>query len=72
MITEQRQYRRTLTTFPVRAGLLYGVLAVGLAFLVSKFGGVLQASLAINGALSGPILGVFSLGIFVPFANGKV
>ena len=52
--------------------MLYGVLAVGLAFMVSKFGGVLQASLAINGALSGPVLGVFSLGLFVPFANGKV
>ncbi|KAF0307766.1 Sodium-coupled monocarboxylate transporter 1 [Amphibalanus amphitrite] len=51
--------------------LLYGVMAVGLAFLVSKFGGVLQASLAINGALSGPVLGVFSLGLFIPFANGK-
>jgi len=50
---------------------LYGCLAVGLGFMVSKLGGVLQASLAINGALSGPVLGIFVMGIFLPFTNGK-
>ncbi|XP_037080771.1 sodium-coupled monocarboxylate transporter 1-like, partial [Pollicipes pollicipes] len=50
---------------------LYGCLAVGMAFMASQLGGVLQASLSITGAVSGPVHGVFMLGIFVPFSNGK-
>ena len=54
------------------AGFLYGCIAVGLAFVASKLGGVLQATMSITNAFGGPLLGVFTLGIFVPFANGKV
>ncbi|XP_037079494.1 sodium-coupled monocarboxylate transporter 1-like [Pollicipes pollicipes] len=52
--------------------LLYGCLTLAMGFLASQLGGVLQASLAVTGAVSGPILGVFTLGILVPFANAKV
>ncbi|KAF0307765.1 Sodium-coupled monocarboxylate transporter 2 [Amphibalanus amphitrite] len=51
--------------------MLYGLVAVGLAFVASNLGGVLQATMSITSAFGGPLLGVFTLGIFVPFANGK-
>ena len=53
------------------AGFLYGCVSVGLAFVASRLGGILQATMSIVSAFGGPLLGVFTLGIFVPFSNGK-
>ena len=51
---------------------LYGLLAISLSFLVGRLGTVLQASIAISGAIRGPLFGLFCLGIFLPFTNKKV
>ena len=52
--------------------IVFGVLVIGLMWLASKFGRILTAALALHGAIGGPLLGVFTLGMFVPAANSKV
>jgi sodium-coupled monocarboxylate transporter 8/12 len=39
--------------------------------LVKNIPGLVQAWLGIFGVLGGPVLGVFSLGMFLPWANSK-
>jgi sodium-coupled monocarboxylate transporter 8/12 len=53
-------------------GFVYGLLTVGMAFIAGSFSGILAAALVVFGAASGPILGVFVLGIFMPFVNKYV
>ncbi|XP_013164739.1 PREDICTED: putative sodium-dependent multivitamin transporter [Papilio xuthus] len=51
------------------AACVYGLIFLALAFLAQYLGGVLQAALTIFGAVGGPLLGVFTLGMFTTFAN---
>ncbi|KAJ1522518.1 hypothetical protein ONE63_001706 [Megalurothrips usitatus] len=48
---------------------LYGIICIALAFVAQFLGSVLQASLTIFNVVGGPILGLFSLGMFFPMAN---
>ncbi|XP_026322025.1 putative sodium-dependent multivitamin transporter [Hyposmocoma kahamanoa] len=47
----------------------YGLIFLALAFLAEYLGGVLQAAMTIFGAVGGPLLGVFTLGLFTTYAN---
>ena len=49
--------------------IFYGVFSYCLIFMVKNIPGLVQAWLGIFGVLGGPILGMFSLGMFIPFAN---
>ncbi|KAH1014501.1 hypothetical protein HUJ05_012357 [Dendroctonus ponderosae] len=49
--------------------LIYGVICIGVAFLAQFLGGILQAALTIFGVVGGPLLGLFSLGMFTLVAN---
>lgn len=51
---------------------LIGIVATGLIFLVEKLGGLLPLVISFNGITGGALLGVFTLGLLVPFANSKV
>ncbi|XP_037935642.1 putative sodium-dependent multivitamin transporter [Teleopsis dalmanni] len=51
--------------------LIYGAVCIGIAFLASSLGGVLQASLSIFGIIGGPLLGLFTLGMYITIANQK-
>ncbi|GBM82981.1 Sodium-coupled monocarboxylate transporter 1 [Araneus ventricosus] len=47
----------------------FGVISIVLVFVAEQMGGVLQAALTIHGIVGGPMLGAFTLGMFIPFAN---
>lgn len=47
----------------------YGFICIGVAFLSQNLGGVLQASLTIFGVVGGPLLAIFTLGMFTKIAN---
>lgn len=53
---------------------MYGFVCIGTAFLAEKFGGILQISLTIFGAVGGPLLALFTLGmtLLVPNEYGSV
>lgn len=42
----------------------FGLACIALTYLVEQLGGILQASLTIFGIIGGPLLGLFSLGMF--------
>lgn len=50
----------------------YGLISFALVFVVEQLGGILQATLTLNGLIGGVTLGLFSLGIFFKSANKKV
>lgn len=52
-------------------GVIYAVICMGLAYVVSMFSGVIEISMFVNAATSGTLVGVFILAMLVPFANGK-
>ena len=49
----------------------YGIFSFLLVFIVERLGGVLQATLTLNGLIGGITLGLFSLGIFFKSSNKK-
>ncbi|XP_038104877.1 sodium-coupled monocarboxylate transporter 1 isoform X3 [Culex quinquefasciatus] len=61
-------YQLTVIKF---VGTIYAVLIMGIAFLVGLLSGVIESSVLVLSATSGPLLGVFILAMFIPFANWK-
>ncbi|XP_050100879.1 sodium-coupled monocarboxylate transporter 1 [Anopheles aquasalis] len=49
---------------------VFGAICVGLVFVVEKLGSVLQLSMSLGSVSNGPLLGIFTLGVLVPWANG--
>ncbi|XP_012277365.1 sodium-coupled monocarboxylate transporter 2 [Orussus abietinus] len=50
---------------------LLGVLCVCMVFVVDELGDIFQVSLSLNGITAGAMLGLFSLGMLMPWANTK-
>ncbi|PNF28804.1 Sodium-coupled monocarboxylate transporter 1 [Cryptotermes secundus] len=48
-----------------------GTVCVGLVFVVEKLGAVLQMSMSLSGITHGASLGIFSMGLFLPWVNSK-
>lgn len=51
-----------------------GAICVGLVFVVEKLGSVLQLSMSLGAVTNGPLLGIFTLGVMVPWVetNGAI
>ncbi|XP_078071328.1 solute carrier family 5 member 6a [Mustelus asterias] len=64
---DMTEARATLVSKGLALG--YGLLCLGMAYIASLMGSVLQAALSIFGMVGGPLLGVFCLGMFFPMAN---
>ncbi|XP_015189984.1 PREDICTED: sodium-coupled monocarboxylate transporter 1-like [Polistes dominula] len=52
--------------------IVIGIICVGLVFLVEKLTTLIQAGKSLSGITAGPLLGIFTLGMFFPFANSMV
>lgn len=52
-------------------GVIYGILIICISFLVAMLSGVIESSMLMTSATSGPLLGVFLLAMLVPCANWK-
>lgn len=52
-------------------GFIYGLLIIGISFLVAMLSGVIESSMLMTSATSGPLLGVFFLAMLIPCANWK-
>ncbi|XP_043798049.1 sodium-coupled monocarboxylate transporter 2-like isoform X2 [Apis laboriosa] len=50
---------------------LTGILCVTLVFLVEKLGALIQAGKSLASITAGPLLGIFTLGMFFPIANSS-
>ncbi|EEB11028.1 sodium/solute symporter, putative [Pediculus humanus corporis] len=60
------------TEYIIKAAvLIFGIISVGLVFIVEKLGTVLQLSMSLGGMTGGPLFGIFCLGILFPWSNEK-
>lgn len=62
--------RRSIVASKVLA-VVVGSMCLGVAFLAQFLGGLLQAALTIFGVVGGPLLGIFTLGMFSQTGNQK-
>lgn len=49
---------------------IFGAICVCLVFLVEKLGAVLQLSISLGAVSNGPLLGIFTMGVLLPWING--
>ncbi|CAN8017458.1 unnamed protein product [Ixodes persulcatus] len=61
--------KAVLTTKCIAAA--YGLLSISVAFLSGTLPSIVQATTSLVGAMSGPLLAIFLLGIFFPFCKKK-
>lgn len=55
----------------VGLGVFFGALSIALVAVAMNLGDVLAAQSAINSCIGGPLLGLFSMGMFVPHVSSK-
>lgn len=59
------------TLFGKIIAIMIGFICLAIAFLVGNFGSLVQATIAVSAAFNGPLLGIFTLGMFTEKANEK-
>lgn len=73
LIKPHFKYRETCLTWTTKViAACCGLITIGLAYIAPLISSdLLESVLAFVGILSGPLLGVFSLGMFIPWSNSK-
>ena len=51
---------------------ILGGICVGLVFIVEKLGAVLQLSMSLGAITNGPLLGIFTMAVAIPWVEGTV
>lgn len=51
---------------------IFGTICVALVFVVEHLGSVLQLSISLGSMSNGPLLGIFTLGVMVPWVHATV
>ncbi|XP_037935226.1 sodium-coupled monocarboxylate transporter 1-like isoform X1 [Teleopsis dalmanni] len=69
-------YKKTLseraTAYIMRSVVvLFGVICVALVIVVEKLGAVLQLTITLSSVANGPLLGIFTAGVLVPWVESK-
>lgn len=49
-----------------------GIVCTLMVYVIEHLGGILQISMSFNGICTGPLLGIFTLGVLFPQASSKV
>ncbi|XP_076388479.1 putative sodium-dependent multivitamin transporter isoform X1 [Megachile rotundata] len=57
------------TTIGKLLAVVIGFVCVAVAFLARSMGSLVEVTIGISGAINGPILGIFTLGMFAEYAN---
>lgn len=61
------------TKYTMRAVVaIFGVICVALVFVVEHLGSVLQLSMSLGTISNGPLLGIFTIGVLLPWVHGTV
>lgn len=55
----------------IALGVFFGALSIALVAVAQNLGDVLAAQSAINSGIGGPLLGLFSMGMFIPHVSSK-
>lgn len=50
---------------------VFGTICVCLVFVVERMGSVLQLSMSLSAVVNGPLLGIFTMGVAVPWVTGN-
>ncbi|EDV47472.1 sodium-coupled monocarboxylate transporter 1 [Drosophila erecta] len=60
------------TAFVMRSVVVvFGIIFVALVFAVEKLGAVLQLTITLSSVANGPLLGIFTAGVMLPWVNSK-
>jgi len=52
--------------------IVFGAICVGLVLVVEKLGTVLQLTITLSSVANGPLLGIFTAGVMIPWIEGRV
>lgn len=69
----KNQLSETTTAITMRLTVvIVGLLSTVMVLVVEHLGPVLQLAISFAGVTYGPLLGIFTMGLFMPWINGRV